>query len=434
MFGAILSGSMWRKKRRQFLVLLSISSGAAVCAGLAGVGVGVGDKVQGELRSYGANIEVLPADQALPLAIRGIDYRPLNASGRHYLQASQLPALKRMFWRNNVLAFAPFLSAPAQIEGHRTELVGTWFDHPVPVPSGLKPFRTGLLKLEPTWQITGQTPADAAFDAARSDFSSQGLIGTNLAARLGLKPGGTVNLSCGGHAVRLDICGVLRTGGDEDDQIVVPLGFVQAVTQRPDDVERIQLSALTTPENQGPAAKDPAHDLSPEALEKWSCTSYPSSIAHAIDQAMPGAVATPIRRVAHTEGQILTQVSWLMTLVSLAALVASILGVMSAMTTVVLQRRAEIALLKALGAEDATLLAVFLAEGSVLALGGGLLGYAGGWLLARQVGLTLFGDPLSPPLVVLPLTLLVSLGVVLLGSAWPLRKALRLDPKEVLHG
>lgn len=417
---AILRGSLWRKKRRKLLTVLSIAVGAAVCAGLAGVLLGVGDRIEAELSAVGANILVVPRGEALSAAVPGTDFRPsLTNEG---LRASNLLALKRFFWRNNVLSFAPSLFVPASVAGTPVRLVGTWFDHAVPV-EGEPPFRTGLLRVHPAWQVVGRSPSEARAEV---------LVGSALAERLGMHPGSHLSAVVAGHPVVLPVVGVVRTGEGADDEAFVPLSFAQRLAGRPDAVDQVQVQALTTPETRGSDKGENA--LTPAEQERHACTAYPSSIAVAIERAIPGSRATPVRRVAQTEGKVVSRIGMLMAVAAGAALFASVLGVMSAMTTSMLERRPEIGLMRSLGASDAMIAAVFLAEGALLAVVSGLLGFGAGWLIAFRLGVVLFGVPLSPPWLVLPFTLLVALGVAWLGSAWPLRQALRLAPTEVLHG
>ena len=41
--------------------------------------------------------------------------------------------LKRIFWRNNIVAFAPFLYVPATLKGRSVVVIGSWFEKSVTV-------------------------------------------------------------------------------------------------------------------------------------------------------------------------------------------------------------------------------------------------------------------------------------------------------------
>ena len=104
----------------------------------------VGDRLAREFRSLGANLLVTPQSDTLPLEIGGVDYRPVDEGA--YLSEADLGKLKTIFWRHNIVGFTPFLDVPAYRQSEdavaRRRLIGTWYEHDVPVPDGTT-FATG---------------------------------------------------------------------------------------------------------------------------------------------------------------------------------------------------------------------------------------------------------------------------------------------------
>ena len=98
-----------------------------------------------------------------------------------------------------------------------------------------------------------------------------------------------------------------------------------------------------------------------------------------MQEAIPHSHAEQIRQVAQNEGAVLTRIEGLIFLVTLAALFASALAVSAAMATAIFERRAEVGLMKALGAGRLAVASIFFAEATLLALFGGLVGFAAGW-------------------------------------------------------
>jgi len=141
-----------------------------------------------------------------------------------------------------------------------------------------------------------------------------------------------------------------------------------------------------------------------------------------------------IRRVADSEGKILSHVSALLWIVTLAALIAAALAIAATSAAAVLERRAEIGVMKAIGATNTSVTSLFLAEHLTLALIGGALGFAVGAGLAGVLGESVFGTPASPRLVLLPIILAVAALVALIGGLIPLRRAARFDPAPILRG
>lgn len=411
-----------RRRRRKLLSLLAVALGIAVATAVATLALDVGDKVNRELRSFGANILITPAADGLAVAVGGVDYRPA-ASGA-YLPEASLVNLKQTFWRNNIVAFAPFLYLPVAIAGRRAVLVGSWFRQPLPV-SKSEVFSTGLEDLHPAWQVRGAWPG--------ADDSTGCLVGSRLAQALRLQPGATLAVAVAGLSSQtaFQVRGILESGGAEDDQVLAPLATVQKLGGLEGKVRRVEVSALTKPLDA--FARSDVTKLSPQAFDRWYCTPYVTSIAYQIEQAIPGAEARPVYRVAETEGKILGRVGVLMAVLAAAALATAALAVASMMLATVLERRAEIGLFKSLGATDARVAALFLLEASAVGLGGGLAGYFAGSLLARRLALQVFGTPAGFHWLILPAALGLALLVTLLASVWPLERGLKVSPAVVLR-
>ena len=90
--------------------------------------------------------------------------------------------------------------------------------------------------------------------------------------------------------------------------------------------------------------------------------------------------------------------------------------------------------MKALGAGKLAVAAVFFAEAALLALLGGLVGFAAGGLLARQIGQTIFNSQIAIQPVLLPVILVIAVLVTFSGSAVAIRRAVGLDPVFALRG
>src|SRR5262249_17532138 len=105
MFLRLISDSFTRRPRRKLLTGAALALGMAVATAQLSVSLDGGDRLAREFRILGANLLVTPQADSLPLEIGGVDYRPVNAGV--YLPESDLPKIKSIFWRNNIVAFAP---------------------------------------------------------------------------------------------------------------------------------------------------------------------------------------------------------------------------------------------------------------------------------------------------------------------------------------
>jgi putative ABC transport system permease protein len=437
MFIRLVADSFTRRPRRKLLTTAALALGMAVATASLSVSLDVGDRLAREFRSLGANLLVTPQADSLPLEIGGVDYRPVNSGA--YLPEADLGKLKTIFWRNNIIAFAPMLEVRAEALpfarqdgsyqlGHwitNVPLVGTWAYHAIPLPD-IGEFRTGIAKTNPWWQIDGRW---------FSDESKECVVGAAFAQKNHIKIGDSISLATGDVTkipAPLEVTGILTAGGPEDGSIVVPLSRAQSLAGQRGQYRKLYVSALTKPEDDF-GRRDPK-TMKPDELERWSCSPYVSSIAYSIQQVLPGSDVRVIRRVADGEGAILTKVRALLWLVTFAALLAAALAVGASSAASVIERRTEIGLMKALGASSGTVGFLLAAEQMLLAFVGGGVGYSLGIFLARAVGEKIFGAAPKPSLLVLLVILCLAAGVTLLGSAIPLRRASRYEPAPILRG
>jgi putative ABC transport system permease protein len=430
MFLRLVADSFTRRPRRKVLTAAALSLGMAVVTAALSVSLDVGDRLASEFRSLGANLLVTPQGDSLPLEIGGVDYRPVNAGA--YLPEADLPKIKTVFWRNNIIAFAPMLELQAEALPLASRnwiddvsVIGTWADHLVPLSDGGK-FQTGIARTSPWWHIDGRWFSDDAKEC---------VLGAAFAEKNHVKIGDSISLATG-MVIKipspLKVTGILSSGGPEDESIVVPLRSAQSLAGKPGEYRKLYVSALTKPEDDF-ARRDP-QTMKTAELERWSCSPYVSSIAYSIKEVLPGTDVRVIRRVAEGEGTILTRVRAILWMVTLAALLAAALAVGASSAASVMERRTEIGLMKALGAGSGTVGFLLAAEQLLLAFVGGGLGYSLGIILARLVGQRIFGVRPAPSLLVLVTVLALAAGVTLLGSAIPLRRASRYDPAPILRG
>jgi putative ABC transport system permease protein len=425
MIRRIVRQSITRRKRRKILSLLAITLGIAAATAVATIAVDVGDKVNRELQSVGANIVVTPAADSFPISIGGVDFRPAGSGA--YLPESALPGIKKIFWRNSIEAFAPFIYVPAAVHGKRFVLIGTWFSKNLRI-SATEGFTTGMQSLHPGWKVDGHWPA------AGDHFAC--LVGQQLARALKIPAGANILVTVAVNSARSDsvqfhISGILETGGEEDQSMFAPLATVQKLAGLEGEVRRVEVAAITKPVDA--LEETPVSRMTPKEFERWSCSNYPSTVAYQIQQVIPGSSAKPVYQITDSEGKFLNRVGLLMALLAAAALITAGLAISSMMLANVIERQAEIGLFKALGATEARVAAIFLAESSLVGLTGGVAGYILGSWLAEGLGRAVFGTPVGIHWVILPCALALALVVTLAGSAAPLGHSLKMSPATALR-
>jgi len=443
--------SFSRQFKRRLLIAVTVCLSATVSVAMLGVVFDVGDKLNAELSTYGSNIVVQPKSDAVVSDLYntggadGSDASGTSSDPTSFLNESDAKKIKTIFWAFNITNFAPELnihadagcsgSSQGSCKATDVPIVGTWFAKTLHMDSGESTV-AGVDGMRSWWKVSGSWPKDG---------SEQAMAGSTLAAKLGLKIGDSVTLdktiaaSDGNgterNRVKVKIVGIFDSGDSDDNAIYMPSIVAQTLADLPDSVDKIEVKALTTPDNDlaRKASKNPAA-LTQDEWETWYCTAYPSSIAYQIEEVLPGAVAKQVRQVAALQGDVLNKTQAVMVLMTVLSLVAAAIAVANLMAASIGERGSELALLKAIGATDGAVSRLMLAETAVVALAGAIVGALLGSGVAQIVGHVVFGSGITMRPMVFVLVFVLLAVTILVASLSSIRAILGLKPAEVLHG
>jgi putative ABC transport system permease protein len=434
----MLSGAVTRQKRKLLMMAAAMALGISLATAMLNVMLDVGDKMNQELKAYGANILVTPRGASLLSDLYGVE-EGAGVSDQ-YLAEEELVKIKTIFWAFNIVDFTPYLDIRVKISGAGVSadspvtLTGTWFSKHLEIPTG-ESVDTGVIKLKSWWDVDGAWINDQ--DASASE--SGAMAGSALAARAGLRLGDAITVASTDitgreRSAKLVLRAIFHSGDKEDENLFVPLSVAQELGGLSGRVSRMEVSALTTPENElaRRAAQNP-RSLSRQDWEVWYCTAYVSAIAFQIEEVLTGARAKPVLQVAESEGAILQKIQLLMLLLTVLSLACAALAISNLVTANIMERGTELGLLKALGATDGQISLTILAEMLLATAGGGIAGYFIGLGLASVVGHTVFGADVAAKPLIIPIISILVLLVTLGGSFPAIRMILRLKPTEVLH-
>jgi len=396
---------------------MAVTLGVSVAVALGALTIEVGDDLARTLRAAGPNFVVQPVGASWSPDLGGVDVRPARAGLA--LSESALDGIKRSFWKNNVLEAAPELDLGVSIDGTPVVLVGTWFERDVALEDG--PWRTGYARLHPNLELTGHWPREGADELALS---------RELAERLSRRIGEPVTVTRAGVSRRFVVT-ALVSGARADEAAWAPLSATQALAGRKGEIDRLWLSALVRP---APRTPPPDRLRDPAAYERYMCSAFPANVARTLASEIPGAETLPLSEVVAGEARVVSRLGFLMITLTLLTLGASVLGVVSTTTAAVLERGAELALLRSLGASRGGLASLLLGETLVVSLLGGTVGWLLGSELASLIRSHSFASAGGFHALLLPAAWTVAIGVGVLGTLVPLRLALRLDPATVLRG
>jgi putative ABC transport system permease protein len=431
MFLRLLYKTFTRSFKDKFLIILTVAFGASLASFMLNFSLDIGDKMNQELKSYGANIQIEPKMDTIPVEMDGMNINPLGDQA--FLKEEDLLQLKKIFWANNILNFVPYLETTGKLATNQNSvrLIGTWFNKTIKQDGGDASIM-GLSTMKSWWKIDGEWPSQKI-------GSTEIVVGKQVADELNIEKDKNIKIETnslnGPKSISLHVVGIIDAGGDDDKVIFVPLNTMQTILDLPGKISSLEVSALTVPENElaKKAAENPSY-LGEKEYESWYCTAYASTIAYQIEEVMKGSVAKPIRQIAQSEGVILNKIKFMMFIISSIAIICSAMGITSLMNSKISERGKEIALMKALGANEASIVFLFISEAIISGLIGGIAGYGIGILLTQFLGQDIFGSVIDIKLIGLPIILLLSIVITAAGSYPTIRKIIRLDPVSVLKG
>jgi putative ABC transport system permease protein len=414
MWWKLLFNSFRRDRRRKLVAMSAVALATCLATFLLNWSLNLGDKIQRELRAYGSNIIIVPQGDSLPVLSDDADAGLITTD--QFLRQADIASIQKIFWKNQILSMVLLLPQTVQYRNSTVQLVGSEFGETEPVRN--------FAKGAPYLQMEGSWPAQE-FDA---------VCGSDLCEQFGWTRASEVKLEHNGRQQIFRITGIVSSGGMEERQLFAQLKTVQTFTGREGLFKQLNVSALVKPPNElyYKQQRNP-NALTPQETERYFCTPYPALVAEDIAKVFPGSEARIVKRIAQTEEKIVKKVNWLMVLVSLAALVASALTMTSTTTSMILERRKELALMKAVGSSNGFLFLYLFGEILVLGALGSLIGYGIGSFLSVALSNRLFQSVFEIKLILLPVVAAIGVVVILCGSLWPLRQAVRLDPAVALR-
>lgn len=232
----------------------------------------------------------------------------------------------------------------------------------------------------------------------------EAMVGVNLREALAVKQGDRIRFD--GSTVDLTVTAFFEKGPDDDGTVVMPLAGAQRL------LGQKGVSAVLVNADSGRL-----REVEQAVRERW-----------------PSLDVKTLRQVAVAEERILGRIQLLMLLVTGVVLFSSIVALGSAMAANVIERKAEIGLMKAIGATGSDIRRFFMTEAALAGFAGSLAGYLVGTLAAEAVSRTAFGSFVPLNAAVVPGALVLGIAIALLATYVPVREAMKVDPAQILRG
>ena len=372
MYFKMIMSSLLRRRSRMLVALLAIAIGATVLSGLLTIYYDIPRQMGTVFRSYGANMIFLPSE------------------GGAKITKEQIETIKNEIDAEKLIGFAPYIYKSAKVN-----------EQPYMIAS------TDLVNAKnnsPYWLVRGQWPSEV----------KEVLIGHEISKAIGLslgdnfivntpKPDGNVTVN------EYKVSGIVTTGGVEEEFIFMSLADIKKIIGYNDSFDVIECSI------------DGNQD-------------YLTAIAASVSKKVAGITPRLVKRVTESQDTVLSKLQALVWIVTIIVLFLTMICVTTTMMAVVVERRKEIGLKKALGASNKSVVKDFLGEAVMLGLIGGVLGVGLGYLFADNVSISVFAREVSFPARLAPFTVIASIIITIISCLFPVRATVDIDPALVLRG
>ena len=207
MFLRMILRAFLRQWKKMLMIAFTIALGSSLATAMLCV-----MKVNQELKTYGANIKVVPKDASIINELYETDGE--NMSG-DYLREDELGKIKTIFWAFNIVDYAPFISTNASLNGSDDVTVtGTWFNHHMDLPTG-ETLDAGVVSMRSWWEII----EGDWIDEQNGDDRDVAMVGKSLAEAKGIKVGDTIDLKGSTGEKNLLVSAIYDAGVDEISQV-----------------------------------------------------------------------------------------------------------------------------------------------------------------------------------------------------------------------
>jgi len=388
---SIVLKDIFRRRTKLLVGVLGVVIAASAIVAVITTFTAATDGLYDESGKFGANIIIRPQTNSIPL-IEGSTTVGSISTGENYIDESKLPNIYTIENSANLAVVSPRLYGIANI--------GISSSSPV-ILMGVDPKEEP--KIKAWWKLDGR------WISAEDGEITEVMLGSDIAKPLGLVTGSTITLTNGNNSVDGDVVAVIETtGGSEDGYIITSLKTAQYMFDNEGKISSIEVRAL--------------------------CNDCPvEEMSRQIEAALLNVEARAMSQIVLSEMALIKRTQSSAMAVSIITLLVSALTVASTMLASVNEKLKEIGIMRAVGASDIQIVSMLLFEGAIIGAIGGSVGFVLGTLVSFVAAPLLLSVTPSPIWILLPAAAGVSITVGMVASVMPAKRAVSIDPAEVLR-
>lgn len=372
-----------RRKGKVFFLILGLTIGITTVISLVSISRLMNEDIANKMDEFGANILILPRSDDLSLSYGGMSIGGVTVDAQT-LKSDDVRKIRGIEAGENIRAVAPKLASVVETEGKKVLLMGVDFKEE--------------WSLKKWWKVFGERPG------SREEI----LLGSEAAVMFFKSPNKTMTLN--GKSVR--ISGVLHQTGSQDDFVIfADLGLVQEVTNKPNTLSLIEVSAY--------------------------CQTCPiEEIVSQISKELPHAKVAAVKQAVQSKVETLDHFNKFSIGISIIVLLIGALIVFTNMMASVNERKREIGIFRAIGFRKSHIMRIIFLEALFVGFIAGAMGYLLGLGLSHFIGPMILGMKsvrwvIDPSLAIGAIFLSTLIGV--LSSIYPALHASKMDPTEALR-
>jgi len=391
----IVLKELTQRKNQLVTSLIAVVMGIAVIVGIRSITYYSERAIAQEMDALGANVLILPKGVTVD------DYYRADLSNETIPETYVDDVLNSGL--RGVDNLSPKLSIFAQINGRET------------IVTGIRPREEFLAK--PVWEMAGnifETPVGCAAPAAAQPKNPDAvdrrttidvlpvdgvLLGNDVSAALGVGVGGSVTI----NDESFQIIDVLPISGTVDDgRVFTHLSTTQRMSGQSGRINAIEMMGC--------------------------CQEISKDLIAGLNRILPDAKVVTINQIVSTQ----QKTNGMMRNFSLVFLVIIILvggvSIANYMFANVYERRREVGILIALGANWSLVQRIFILKAVILGLAGGVGGFIIGTVLAMVMGPSMAAIAVRPRLDWLLYSVVIAVALSLIASIVPVYRVAKLDP------
>jgi len=361
-------------KPRLIIISFSLILVTATFSALLIISWGIKEKLDKELKAYGANLIITPAEYSQTISL--FENYKENIYEKKYLNQKIIKKILADY-KNNIENFYFILTTLAKYKNIELAISGIKFKQAKTINSW--------------WKIAGKLPQN----------KKEILIDKTTAKYFNLKTGNKIILSLNHENFKLTIAGILLNNNLQNLNVFMDLNYLQQIANLKNKISLVMVKANTEKIN---------------------------FLTTAINKTNLNIWAKPLKQIVKASENLLKKIQILLFIVLIYVIFTAFLILSSNISLMIFERNKELALIIALGGTKKFLIILFSLGGIIMAILSGNLGFILGILISQFAAKTIFNSYFDIKIYFYLLIIFLSILIYIFSGLFTLKNLLKIKP------